>query len=241
MINTLIIEDELTSSDLLFFLLNKYVPEVHVVACVQTVDEALVVVEKNEIDLVFLDINLGTDSGFEFLKKSTKETKIIITSAHEEYALEAIQAQVMYYLLKPILIDELIFAVKLFNKNKDVVNNELIKADDNYEDAALVVNSLDKIDIIKLNELMYLTSTGKYSTFVMSNEKSIVSSTNIGEYYARLPDEKFLRVHNSYIVNIDFVTSIQKGDNWNCVLPNNILIPISRRKRDEIIEALSQN
>jgi len=238
MIKALIIEDELTSSELLTFLIGKYVPEVEVVGSAQTVEDALVFAETNTIDLVFLDINLGTDSGFDFIRESTKDVKIIVTSAHEEYALQAIQAQVLYYLLKPILIDELIFAVKLFSKSAE--NNALIEADQavNIGCSSLVINSLDKIDIIKFNELMYITSTGKYSTFVLSTGRSVVSSTNIGQYFWRLPSENFLRVHNSFIVNIDFVLSIQKGDNWNCILENDVSIPISRRKRDEIMEAL---
>lgn len=241
MIKSLIIEDELTSSELLKFLICKYVPEVDVVGCAQTVEEALLCMEKNEIDLVFLDINLGTDSGFDFLNESTKDVKIIVTSAHEEYALQAIQAQVLYYLLKPIMIDELKFSVKLFTKSLE--SGKLIAGDQhvNVGTNSLVINSLDKVDVIKFNELVYITSTGKYSTFVLSSGRSVVSSTNIGQYYWRLPQENFIRVHNSFIVNVDFILSIQKGDNWNCILQNDISIPISRRKRDEIMDILNKS
>lgn len=96
----------------------------------------------------------------------------------------------------------------------------------------IVINSVDRIDMISYAEIMYIQSSGKYTTFVTSNKRRVTSSSNIGSHY--LPDHLFIRVHNSYVVNINFILYIQKGENWNIILMDSTSIPVSRRKRDEL-------
>lgn len=99
----------------------------------------------------------------------------------------------------------------------------------------ILVNSIDRIDIIKHEDLMYIHSSGKYSTFVTSDNRKITSSSNIGSHSLLLPKELFIRIHNSYVVNVNFIQFIQKGENWNVVLTNGAKIPVSRRKKEELL------
>lgn len=102
----------------------------------------------------------------------------------------------------------------------------------------LIINSIDRIDVIKFDDLMYINSSGKYSIFATSDNRKITSSNNIGSYTKELPNNQFVRIHNSYIVNIEFIQTILKGENWEIVLTNGVKIPLSRRKKDELLNKL---
>lgn len=102
----------------------------------------------------------------------------------------------------------------------------------------IIIHSIDKIDIIKHDDLMYISSTGKYSTFVTSDKRKITSSLNIGNHLTNLSEARFIRIHNSFIVNIDYIQYIQKGENWFVSLTDKTEIPVSRRRRDELIQKL---
>lgn len=106
------------------------------------------------------------------------------------------------------------------------------------EKKRLIINSVDTIDVIQLNDLMYISSSGKYSVFVTSDKRKITSSSNIGQHFLNLPENQFVRIHNSYIVNLDYIHSIQKGENWNVILTDDSKLPVSRRKKDELMDKL---
>lgn len=99
----------------------------------------------------------------------------------------------------------------------------------------IIIQSIDKIDVIHHDDLMYVSSSGKYSTFVTYDKRKITSSLNIGNHWNQLADDKFVRIHNSFIVNIDFIQSIRKGENWHVQLTDKTELPVSRRKRDELL------
>lgn len=103
----------------------------------------------------------------------------------------------------------------------------------------LIINSIDRIDVIKLEELVYINSSGKYSVFITTDQRKITSSNNIGSYLDKLPENQFIRIHNSYVVNIDYIKTILKGEKWELVLMNNEKIPISRRKKEELLIKLN--
>jgi two-component system LytT family response regulator len=101
-----------------------------------------------------------------------------------------------------------------------------------------IIHSIDKIDVIKHDDLVYISSSGKYSTFVTSDNRKIISSSNIGNHLSNLSEDQFIRLHNSFIVNIDYILFIQKGENWKVILTDQTEIPVSRRKREELIQKL---
>lgn len=102
----------------------------------------------------------------------------------------------------------------------------------------IIIHSIDKIDVIKHDDLMYISSSGKYSTFVTSDKRKITSSLNIGSHLVNLPEDRFIRIHNSFIINIDYIQSVQKGENWFVLLTDKTEIPVSRRKKDELLQKL---
>lgn len=101
----------------------------------------------------------------------------------------------------------------------------------------LIINSIDRIDVVKFDDLMYISSSGKYSTFVTVDNRKVTSSNNIGSYLDL--STNFIRVHNSYIVNIDYIQSVLKGENWEIVLIGGEKIPVSRRKKEELLKNLA--
>ena len=102
----------------------------------------------------------------------------------------------------------------------------------------IIINSLERIDVIKADQIMYINSCGKYSTFVLSDKRKITSSMNLGSYLDDLPEEMFVRIHNSYVININYIQYIEKGENWDLILTDSTKIPISRRKKEELLNKL---
>lgn len=102
----------------------------------------------------------------------------------------------------------------------------------------IIIHSIDKIDVIKHDDLMYISSSGKYSTFFTSDKRKVTSSLNIGNHLSNLSEDRFIRIHNSFIVNIDYIQSVLKGENWSVLLDDKTEIPVSRRKRDELSQKL---
>ncbi len=102
----------------------------------------------------------------------------------------------------------------------------------------IIVNSVERIDVINHADIIYIASSGRYSTFITADKRKITSSLNIGSYLAELPEDRFIRVHNSYVVNVDYIQYISKGENWYLTLSDGTRIPVSRRKKDELLEQL---
>ena len=102
----------------------------------------------------------------------------------------------------------------------------------------IIINSLERIDVKKADQIMYINSCGKYSTFVLLDKRKITSSMNLGSYLHDLPEEMFVRIHNSYVININYIQYIEKVENWDLILTDGTKIPISRRKKEELLNKL---
>lgn len=244
-LKALILDDEIENLEHLSYWLEKYcAPLIEVVAVSQTVEAAQKSVNELQPDVLFLDVELANGvTSFNLLEKIPDwEGKIIFITAHKDYAIDAIRAKAFDYLLKPLSIKELTSAVddivksfEGFDKSReDKVLSGQVSMDD-----FIAISHLNEIQVIRKSDVMYLTSSGNYTEIFLKDGSSTLSSKIIKVYEAILYDRNFIRIHNSHIINLDYLVKIEKDNGLICKMKNNSAIPVSRRKKDALLELLN--
>jgi len=240
MIRALIVEDEMYIRKGFITMLNTLDFDIEILGECESVKDATVVANACKPDLVFLDINLIDGNAFEFLENTKNlDFKVIFITAYEEYALKALKNGAVDYILKPADIDELEAAIKKVTtettnskNNYTIVKEQLI---DNKKER-LVLKTQEGFQIIDYNNLVYLESDKGYSTFYMENNKHFLASKPIKEFESQLPASKFLRVHQSYIINMNFVDKYDKTG--YVYLKTGKTIPVAVRRKDDFLKRL---
>ncbi len=238
-LHAIIIEDDPCDVELLKQILHKNCPYITISGFAKNIEEATKAMKKNKFDIIFLDINLGSDCAFELLKTSSSkiinEKELIITSSHKKYALEAFKYVATDYVLKPIAPDDIILAVEKARKNIDLKRSSSKQNEEFYTKEPLkmiAIPSLNDVKIIPVDDIVYLQSEGRYTIFYTSKNTTLVSSKNLGEYEKVLAHNHFFRIHHSYLVNVNYALNVQKKDGAYLEIPNQKYLPISKRKTD---------
>jgi len=208
-----------------------------VVGACGSVQEALTVIPATEPDLLLLDISLGDGSGFDILEKfSPIPFKVIFLTAHTEYALKAIKFGALDYLLKPINENELQTALnKVVPSSRDQVSIARQQFQHPGTPNRIVLRSQQYLHAIEINEIIYCHSHEGYTTFYLRDGKKILTSRHLKEYEEMLPSIQFLRTHQSYLINTQFIDKYQKEDGY-LILRDGTQIPVASRRISEIIE-----
>lgn len=235
----LIIEDKEYIRNGLLKLLGLVNFNVEVVGECESVKDAVVVANACKPELIFLDVSLLDGNAFDFLDQTKNlDFKVIFITAYEDFALRALRAGAVDYLLKPVDIHELEVALNKVNllpikeqkkqlkTVKDVWNNKKSK---------LVLSLFDSFQVIDLNELMYCESDSGYTTFYCEDNKKHVVSKTLKEFEEQLTAVDFVRPHQSFIVNLKFIDKYEKSG--AIYLKNGQKIPVSIRKKDQFIKS----
>ena len=202
-ISCLIVDDEPIAREIIETHVSK-INNVNVVASCSSAMEAFNVISSNDIDLVFLDINMPEISGISFAKSINKDIKIIFTTAYRDYAVEGFELQAVDYLLKPIAFDRLLKAVNTYfevysePKNRTIEQTEI----NNF----LFVRSDRRMVKIDFEAIVYIESYSDYIKIHLTSE-TIVTRETISAIEAKLPKDSFIRIHRSYIISIGSITS----------------------------------
>ncbi len=243
-IRTLIIDDEEHIRDLLrFYLLNR--PDVVLLGECSNVEDAKVMIKNSKPDLLLLDINMGNESGFELVKQfPSPNFKVIFVTAYEQYALHALKAGAIDYILKPVDEDELNLAI-------DKINKEPIKALDLYRGMTeklfatqrkISVNTREGVYVYYYEDILYCEASGGYTIFYLSDNTKTTVAKPLKDYEELLPGGIFLRVHQSFIINQNHIAILKKDQNVltlrNPVSGNLLDVPVSARKREEVFNSL---
>ncbi len=242
MLQVVIIDDEQNALDNLNWELNKFKNEVVVQSVFIDPALALKYLEINEVDAVFLDIEMPQMNGIDFLNYfPQRKFAVIVTSAYDKYAIEAIKHQCLDYLSKPVDSDDLNSVIKKIQKFKkehsmiDYFEETLMKAiSKNNTNKKIGINADGRIVFLMPNEIVYCESDGNYSTIFLENGKKIVISQKLKTLEEKFSSE-FYRVHNSYIINLNKVQEYFKNDGY-VILTNMKKIPVSRQKKSDFLD-----
>lgn len=248
-LRTILVDDETRGINSLQKLLQMNCPEVEIIGSSNNPDEAVRLIETATPNLVFLDINMPEKNGFELLKEIADiDFEIIFVTAHNEYALQAFHFSAIDYLLKPVEVDLLIQAVKRAAKRIEgkVINENLetlmynMKQNRLPQDMKICIHSLKGFQVINLKEIIYCEAASNYSIFHLTDQPSICASRPIHEYETLLEDAGFLRVHKSFLVNLNQIKEYHRGEGGTVILSNNIEVEISRRKKELFIAKMKE-
>lgn len=196
-------------------------------------------------DLVFLDVEMNDGTGLDLLKRlEYRNFEVIFITAFAQYAIEALRLSAIDYLLKPVDPIELTEAVgKAMDKlDKESLGAKLELLDQNLRqlrgnNRKILLKDMESIHLIKIDDIMRCEADGNYTRFYIANRPSIMVSKNLKEYEDLLGNH-FIRVHNSHLVNVNFITRIDKINGGSVEMSDGIDIPVSVRKREKLLEFL---
>ncbi|HKR05606.1 MAG TPA: LytTR family DNA-binding domain-containing protein [Bacteroidia bacterium] len=249
MYTALIIEDSLPDQTLLAKFLNKHFPEIRITGTCSAADEGLKKIKSLRPQLVFLDIEIPPFNGFELLRKLDKiDFEIIFITSHQEYAVRAFKLAAVDFIVKPLLLNDLKVAVKKFESK--IISGALVK---NME--ALMHNSigssngkikialptLNGFEFVNVETIIRCEADGHYTTFYFADRNKILIAKNLKEYEDMLARHKFMRVHDSHLINLNHVAKYQKGDGGIVFMSDQSAVQVSRRHKEGFLSRLNKN
>lgn len=247
--NAILIDDEEDGRTVLKTLLNKYHPKIKIVAeAINGIDGAEQI-RKHQPDFVFLDVDMPLCDGFEMLNTfDTIDFEIVFTTAYNEYAIKAFKYSAFDFLLKPVNLDELNATInRLHNrltvrKNADPIKDLLQLLKSNQQGIKkIAINSHEGFEIIDVSNIILLEAEGSYTKFYLKNNIQHLSSSGIGEYEDMLDPHVFIRVHKSFIININEVKKYIKGDGGSVILSNEKEAFLSKRKKESFLSMFKRS
>lgn len=249
MVKAIIIEDEKKSRAALAGLLARYCPNVILQGEAEGMRSGLEMIRKSSPDVIFLDIQMPDGSGFKLLEELDEiDFEIIFTTAFDQYAIKAIKYSALDYLLKPIVPQELVDAVKKveerkiarkssMNRNIDVLlDNIKSKTEDAQK---IILTTAEKIHVIKVHDIIRCASDNYYTNFFFTDGTKLLVSKTLKESEALLKGHSFIRPHKSHLINTRYIKGFMKHDGGYIVMSDTSEVPVSRRKKEMIIEIIN--
>jgi two-component system LytT family response regulator len=243
MINCVLVDDEPGNNRILKKLLEEFCPDAAVVGEASHANEAEEMIQRTHPDLVFLDIEMAYGNGFDLLDRLMPvKFEVIFVTAFNEYTLKAFKYSALDYLLKPVNIEELCMAVRRAMEKVKLSNSgrQLKVLLENLREtepgaSKLAIPTLEGLSFIRIDTIISCEASKGYTIFSIHNGEKIMSSRNIKEYEALLPANMFLRVHNSYIINLKRVEKYHKGRGGYIEMEDHSLIELATRRKSEFL------
>ena len=243
-LKAVLIDDEEKALQSLIWELNLHYPNITILATFTNPSEALTFLEKNTPDCLFLDIEMPAMDGFQFIQKlDTKDYPIVITTAYNQYALQALKNEAIDYLLKPIDSDDLqdtILKIEKFHSSKNAqkkIEDILQHIKTGIPEKKITINVDGKLIFLASTDIIYALSDGNYSTIFLEDGRKIVLTKKLKEVTEMLPSTHFFRTHNSYLVNLSKIREYMRTEGY-LILSNHQKIPVSRQKKPQLLRIL---
>lgn len=244
-IKAIIVDDEIKSRELVFDIIKFHFPY-FIIDTAENVASGIEKINRIKPDIVFLDIDMPDGTGFNILENLTNyDFQVIFITGHEEHAIKAIKFSALDYILKPINSIELVNAVKLAislikESNAQIKIETLIQNLNlqNNKYKKLVLNTSESTYIVDIKDIIRCESDNNYTTFFTLSTNKIVMSKTLKEYENILPQDIFIRVHRSHIVNINYISRIIKHSYFYILLKNNTEIPVSPKKKSLLLKLI---
>ena len=226
--------------------LQEYAPEIEVIGEASGVVEGAKLLRKVQPDIVFLDIQMQDGSGFDLLDVLPEiPFKIIFITASDAHAIKAFRYAAIDYLLNPVDPDELTQALARFKEQQTDEQAKYKLLNDSLKNhhkpsERLALHSQDKIHIVSIAEIVRCESSVNYTIFYFADNKEMVVTKTLKEFEDLLSEQKFFRVHHSHLVNARYIREFVKSEGGHLIMQNGAMVPVSTRKRAEVIKMLDE-
>ena len=241
MIRAILVDDEERAITSLRITIEKYCKEVQIIGTAKNISEAKEIINRLNPQVVFLDINLPDGSGIDLLQSfKGADFKVIFVTAYDKYVIQALRLSAFDYLMKPVDKDDLVQCV---DRLKDELLSEFTEKFkvlssylDNSNHKRIAINTIEGLDVIDIQEILFLSSNSNYTDFHLTDRK-LVSSKPIGTYEDLFDEFLFYRIHRSYLVNKEHIRAFKRKESV-VVLTNGQKLEVSKRKKEELLSKL---
>jgi len=247
MIDLILIDDEPSAIKSLKWEIENFCENVNIVDSFVNPLHAVAYLQKNQVDCVFLDIEMPEMDGFQFLALFPERSfDVVITTAYDQYAIKAIKERALDYLLKPIDSDDLKVCLDQIEKNKKLRSGDdklekslekLINASNRQSGQKISISNDGKIIFLSPDDIVYCESDGNYCTIFLENRDKIVITQKLKFMEEKLSGFHFFRIHNSYLINLGKVKEFHKTDEY-VILSNAVKIPVSRNRKSTFLDKI---
>lgn len=243
MIKAIIIDDEEKARESLAMLIEEYCIEVKIMDKCENLPKGVKAIIKHQPDVVFLDIEMPEHSGLEildFFEDKAVNFSIIFITAYNEFAIQAIKLSALDYLLKPVVPEELISALKRLNNQKLIQLKTLQNNLKHEELQKIAIPSNNNLILLQIEDIVYMKGEGSYTEIFLNDNTKHMVARNLKKFEELLEHHKnFLRIHRSFYVNFNFVVSFNRSDGGSLNLKNGKIIPVSNEKTQEILNIIN--
>lgn len=244
MIKAILVDDEMHGLDTLSIHLGDYCPQVQVVAKCSSAKKALEAIDKLGPDLVFLDIEMPVMNGFELLEQFEQiPFSVIFTTSYDQYAIKAIRFSALDYLLKPVDPKELIAAVNKVDRQKNKPSNEQFKMlmeqlhQKEGRMSKIAIPTTEGFELIPADEVVRCEADDNYTHIFLKNKSKILASRSLKEMEEQLREfSSFIRVHHSFIVNLNEVVKYVRGEGGYLVMTDGSTVNVSRSRKEALLK-----
>ncbi len=247
MLKVFLVDDEQKALETLSKALLTFFTNIEILGTATNVDDAYEQITLLKPELVFLDIEMGNESGFQLLEKfNAVNFHVVFVTAHEEFALKAIKFSALDYIIKPASISEL---KELFKKveEKPVEKSDHLKVQQlfgnflspNKNEHKITLPIPSGYEFIKVEQILYLRASGSYTDFFLKDNEKFTATKNLKHFEGILDGYGFFRIHNSTLINTKYIKQIQKSAGGYVVMENGDELSISKSRKDEFMKALS--
>lgn len=237
-LNAILVEDEANSCEILRNYLKKYCPKVNLVGEAASIQEGLELVKNNDLDLVFLDVEMPFGNAFDLLEQVPERTfETVFVTAYDHYAKDVLNEHAAYYLMKPIGIDELLKAVAYVlevRQKEGSLQHGVLNAKAKSIEGKLTLPQQDGFQELNVAEILYCKADDNYTEIFLENKKILVSNT-LKYFEEALAEFPFARIHKSYLVNVNEVVKYKKGKGGSVVISNGKELLVSASKKRDFL------
>jgi two-component system LytT family response regulator len=245
-ITTILVDDEHSSLENLEQKIRELCPELKIIACAETPQEAIFLIRHHNPDVIFLDIEMPHMNGFRMLNELGDYTaEIIFTTAYNHYSVDALRLSAFDYLMKPISISDLTEAVARLSKHMAVATRqrlEVLRQNLNKnisQDNRIAVPTWEGLEFIHLRNVIRIESNSNYSRIFFTTGPSLLVTKQLKEFEEMLSPYRFCRVHNMHLINLNYVKRYLRGEGGRVIMENGDEIDVSRRKKDDFLKLIN--
>jgi two-component system LytT family response regulator len=239
----LIVDDEQNGREALKSILEKFTKDITIIGEAENVRDGINKIEDLEPEVVFLDVEMPDGTGFDLLEKVQKRNfEVVFITAFDNYAIKAFQFSAIDYLLKPI--DPLLLKSTIEKLNQNTEINDISKKLDvlfgnKSKPEKITLPTTEGIHIIKIKNIVRCSADDCYTNFIMNDGNKIIVSKTLKEYSELLEDLNFFRVHQSHLVNLDYIERFVNTDGAYLIMSNGDQVDVSRRRKKSLLDTLS--
>lgn len=247
MLKIIIVDDEENVREALEQLIHLYHSDITICASCNSLSSAVLAIKQYQPDILLLDVEIGVENGFDIFKHFPEpDFRAIFITAYQQYAVQAFRFAAIDYLLKPVDPDLLNDALK---KSGDVIDRKKIALkinsflhnmnDISKDFKRIILKTADSVHLVNLRDIMYCEADRSYTNFYLDDKSRIMVSHTMGEYEELFSGYGFFRIHQSYLLNLNYFKRYEKGDGGKAILKDNTALPVATRKKDQLLQLLA--